>query len=165
MLPLVTTDLTETPGVRHLPRFPASDVSYQYSRADSAASLQEVVMPRHSYAEVRAGSEDGAGRVVMESQAFAGQQRHVGRSVDETFDSAVAQNLASWYLGKPPLRDDDSTEDAALPGTGLWKKGKASPGLIKALQSLPHRVFVASLTVRFARLVTAVVSSNWAQKT
>jgi hypothetical protein len=63
---------------------------------------------------------------------------------DQSFDLDIAATLAARHLGRPPLLGFDSTEDAGLPGTGLWKKGKASLGLIQALQSLPLLVFVAS---------------------
>jgi hypothetical protein len=70
--------------------------------------------------------------------------RHLGQMTDQSFDWDIAATLAARHLGRPPLLGVDSTEDAGWPGTGLWKKGKASLGLIQALQSLPLPVFVAS---------------------
>jgi hypothetical protein len=69
---------------------------------------------------------------------------HLGPMTDQSFDCDIAATLVAGHLGRPPLLGFDSTEDAGWPGTGLWKKGKASPGLIQALQSLPLPVFVAS---------------------
>jgi hypothetical protein len=69
---------------------------------------------------------------------------HLGPMTDQSFDCDIAATLVAGHLGKPPLLGFDSTEDAGWPGTGLWKKGKALPGLIQALQSLPLLVFVAS---------------------
>ena len=69
---------------------------------------------------------------------------HLGPMTDQIFDCDIAATLVAGHLGKPPLLGFDSTEDAGWPRTGLWKKGKASPGLIQALQSLPLPVFVAS---------------------
>lgn len=62
------------------------------------------------------------------------------------------------HLGRPPLLGFDSIEDAGWPGTGLWEKGKASLGLIQALQSLPLPVFVSP--VHFGTLMTAVENTK-----
>jgi hypothetical protein len=69
---------------------------------------------------------------------------HAGQIADKSLDCSVAASLAAWRLGRPPLSGFDSILGAVWPGTGVREKGKASPGLIQALQSLPLPVFGAS---------------------
>lgn len=69
---------------------------------------------------------------------------HSGQIADKTLDCSVAARLAAWRLGRPPLSGFDSILGAVWPGTGVREKGKASLGLIQALQSLPLPVFGAS---------------------
>jgi len=68
----------------------------------------------------------------------------LGQITDKTFDCPVAARLAAWRLGAPPLSGVDSILEAVWPCTGVREKGKASPGLIQALQSLPLPAFGAS---------------------
>lgn len=89
--------------------------------------------------------EPAAQKKCRSERALAGREwRHLGPMTDQSFDCHIAAALVAGHLGRPPLLGFDSTEEAGWPGTGLWKKGKASLGLIQALQSLPLPVFVAS---------------------
>lgn len=90
--------------------------------------------------------EPAASKGWWERALLARNGATLAQMTDQSFDCDIAATLVARHLGRPPLLGFDSIEEAGWPGTGLWKKGKASLGLIQALQSLPLPVFVAQCT-------------------
>jgi hypothetical protein len=128
-------------GTRYVSR---ASKNYRCAADCLGALLHVFVMPRR-LVPLACRSVSWPPETAGPERALAGREwGHLGPMTDQSFDCDIAATLVAGHLGRPPLLGFDSTEDAGWPGTGLWKKGKASPGLIQALQSLPLPVFVAS---------------------